>query len=327
MSKEIERSIISNNNGMKVSLLNWGARVERIQYQSLNNLIDLCLYYPNIENYLDDSVFLGAIVGRYCNRIAGGKYMLGGNTYHLEQNDKTSTLHSGKQGFHNQYWNVLTKDSSRVIFQYLSQDGEGGFPGNLDVCVEYFLSDDNELIIDIEATTDQSCPVSITGHTYFNLGEKEQTIENHKLWLNSDSFLPVDDASIPLADIEGVNSTDFDFRNGKSLKSAIVSEHSQIKQSQGIDHCYLNDSDKVVARLVSPDSNILLEVTSNMPGLQVYTGNFLSGSFKPYQGICLEPQHLPNSPNRPDFPDSILNPEETYHHQIKYAFSKRLKLM
>ena len=320
--KTLERLVISNKSGMQVNLLNFGARIERIRYPKEEKKIDLCLYYSDINQYLSDSYFLGTIVGRYCNRIENASFKLEGISHELEQNNFENNLHSGEKGFHNQFWNIEVAEEQRVVFRYFSEDGEGGFPGNVKVLAEYLLTDDNKLILDIQAETDKPCPVSITGHAYFNLSGQQSLIREHELSLNSDAFLPVNKYSIPLEKTKLVDNSTFDFRKKKNLGKVIDSDDEQIVQSKGIDHCFVSQFDTVIAEVSSNESNIRMKVSSNMPGLQIYTGNFLSEPFKPYQGICLEPQFLPNSPNRPDFPNSILLPGETYHHRIIYEFSE-----
>ena len=320
--KTLKRFVISNKFGMQVNLLNFGGRIERIRYPKGAQLLELCLYYSDFNQYLNDSFFLGTIVGRYCNRIENAKFKLQEVNYELEQNDFKNNLHSGEKGFHNQFWNMEVAEEQRVVFRYFSEDGEGGFPGNVKVLAEYLLTDDNKLILDIRAETDKPCPVSITGHAYFNLSGKQASIREHELSLTADAFLPVNQYSIPLENSKLVENSAFDFQKEKKLGKAIDSDDKQIIQSRGVDHCFVNQSDKVIAEVSSNESNIRMKVSSNMPGLQVYTGNFLTEPFKPYQGICLEPQFLPNSPNRPDFPNSILQPGEIYHHRIVYEFSE-----
>ncbi|MCW8877256.1 MAG: galactose mutarotase [Kangiellaceae bacterium] len=322
----MELLTITNKNGMSCTILPYGGIIQSIRFPVEGELVETVLNYADLEDYLSDNFYLGAIVGRYCNRIANGKFRIGESSYQLASNNEQNHLHGGVKGFSKQVWNIESTTTNSISLSYLSSDGEEGYPGNLDVKVSYRLDDKNSLAIDITAKVDKPCPVNLTGHTYFNLSNNSSTIEKNLLKVNAEKFLPIDGSCIPTGELKEVVNTPFDLIGFRELGSVIGSNDFRISSQQGIDHNYvLSQSAGEVSHAASvycPESKIQLEVSTNMPGLQVYTGNHLSGPFKRYQGLCLEPQYFPDSPNQVEFPSSLLMPDEEYHHRIIYRFSQ-----
>lgn len=285
------------------------------------------LGFDNIEDYLGEHPYFGALIGRYANRIEGGKFELDGKEYQLTINNGENHLHGGTKGFDRVLWNAEILNDSKLHLSYLSLNGEEGYPGNLQVNVIYQLTEDNELSIEFEATTDHATPVNLTAHSYFNLtGNPENTILDHHLKLHAESYTPVDDQLIPTSEIRPVESTPFDFREFQTIRTGI----SQV--DGGYDHNFVlagvGNEQRIAAELFDKQSGRKLTVLTTEPGTQFYSGNFLDGALKnekgipleQYSGLCLEPQHFPNSPNEPNYPSTILRPGEVYTSTIVYLF-------
>jgi aldose 1-epimerase len=328
---------LRNAKGMEVCVTNIGGRIVSIWVPDKNgNFQDVVLGFDSIQPYIPITTNFGAIIGRYGNRIAGGKFMLSNRvTYTLRQNNGKNTLHGGPRGFHTCFFDITQPDSSEVVCKYLSKDGEEGFPGNLDVTVTYALKDDNSLTIIYEAKSDQLTTVNLTNHTYFNLsGDPKNTVLDNQLYLNADAFTPTNNELIPTGKIEKVARTPLDFTKPATIGSRINdSTFEAIKFGGGYDHNFvLNNPGNIhalAAKAVSPISGIALEVYTTEPGIQVYTGNFLDGSNVGKKGIayqrrtalCLETQHFPDSPNHPNFPSTELWPDSLYKSETIYKFS------
>lgn len=327
---------IKNANGMEVCVTNIGGRIVSIWVpDKAGSFRDVALGFDNIEQYIPVKTNFGAIIGRYGNRIAGGKMTLSNRaTYRLKQNDGKNTLHGGLRGFHTRYFNIEQPDSTTLICKYLSKNNEEGFPGDMLVTVTYSLSNDNALNIDYEAEANQSTVVNLTNHSYFNLsGDPNNTILDHTLFINADNYTPTNDELIPTGVIEKVKNTPLDFTTPKTIGARIdETTFEAIKFGKGYDHNFVLNNPgnigQVAARLVSPATGISLEVYTTEPGLQVYTGNFLDGTDTGKQGIvynyrtaiCLETQHFPNSPNIPSFPTTELYPDSVYQTKTIYKF-------
>ncbi|MDR0733542.1 MAG: galactose mutarotase [Dysgonamonadaceae bacterium] len=327
---------IKNANGMEVCVTNIGARIVSIWTPDQSgNFRDVVLGFDNIQPYIPVKTLFGAIVGRYANRIADGKMTLSNRaTYRLKANDGENILHGGVRGFHARYFNIEQQDSATLICRYLSKNGEEGFPGDMRVTVTYSLSGDNALRIDYEAEANQSTVVNLTNYSYFNLsGDPNNTILDHSLFVDADSYTPTNSELIPTGVIAKVNGTPMDFTTPKIVGERIDdTTFEALKFGQGYDHNYVlnhsGDVNRLAAKLVSPTTGIALEVYTTEPGLLVYTGNSLDGTdvgkngiaYRSRTAVCLATQHFPNSPNIPSFPTTELFPGNVYHTQTIYKF-------
>lgn len=335
---------LTNANGMRVDVTNYGGIIVRLLVPDADGeLEDITLGYDSLDGYLEQSPYFGAIIGRYGNRIDEGRFTLDGETYQLATNNGPNHLHGGEQGFDKVVWNAEPfsgEDSTGIVFTYTSPDGEEGYPGTLEAKVTYILTNDNELIFDYEATTDEATPVNLTQHAYFNLaGHDSGDILDHVLMINADAFTPVDSTLIPTGEIRPVEGTPFHFRQPTPIGARINNEENQqIRFGLGYDHNFVlkrdnlgADSLALAARVFEPTSGRVMEVYTTEPGVQFYSGNFLDGSitgkdgavYEHRTGFCLETQHFPDSPNKPDFPSTILRPDETYRSRTVYKFDTR----
>jgi len=291
---------IKNNQGMEVRLSNFAAIVHQVRMPSEKfGVIDTVLSYPRFEYYLADKFFLGAVCGRYCNRIANAKFELNDQSYSLSKNEEKHHLHGGEEGFYKKTWTVLEASKNHFQLELISPDGDQGYPGELKIIADYFLNENNQLIFSWLASTDHDTPVCLTNHSYFNLAGFGD-IKNHSLTINCDSYTPVDSESIPEGTVEPVDGSAFDFRKGKLLDDVLSCLPKEFEASGGLDHHWVasQSADQVERRLAEiycPDSGLGLAVSSTLPGLQCYTGNHLASSsiFGSHEGICLESQPLP----------------------------------
>jgi aldose 1-epimerase len=336
-AQTVDLYTLTNSNGMRVGITNYGGRVVSILAPDWQgNLADVVLGFDDLDGYLGNNPYFGALVGRYANRIAKSKFTLDGVEYTLAQNDGPNSLHGGLKGFDKVVWTAqeIAKDHSILNLTYLSKDGEEGYPGNLSVKVTYTLTDKNELWIDYTATTDKDTVLNLTNHSYFNLaGEGNGDILKHEMMINADRFTPVDATLIPTGELRNVEGTPFDFRKPTVIGARIDGSDEQLKLGRGYDHNFvLNRTGHgltLAARVTEPNSGRVLEVLTTQPGIQFYTGNFLDGTVrgkggKVYGhrfGFCLETQHFPDSPNQPGFPSAELKPGQTYHEITIYRFS------
>jgi aldose 1-epimerase len=295
---------------------------------------DVALGYKDFDGYVRGKDFLGCLVGRYANRIAKGEFTLDGKKHTLAKNNGPNALHGGPGGFHSRLWTarvVSAPDGEALELTYVSRDGEEGYPGTMTARVVYSLRADGGLVIDYSATTDAPTIVNLTNHAYFNLaGEGEGTILGHEMQLESDVFTPVDPTLIPTGEMKQVEGTPFDFRKAAAIGARIENADEQLKRGGGYDHNFVLRGKagelRLVARVAEPKSGRVLEVFTTEPGIQFYSGNFLDGSTtgksgKPYVkrgGFCLEAQHYPDSPNRPEWPSVVLRPGQTYRQTTVY---------
>lgn len=332
---------LKNSHGVEVQAMNYGGIIVAIRVPDRKGqFADVVLGHDKLEGYIPNPPYLGAIVGRYANRIANGQFTLDGKTYNLPKNDGPNTLHGGTTRTFNQVvWDAEPlAGKNGVAFSYLSKDGDDGFPGNLKVKVTYTLTDGNALLIDYEATTDQATPINVSQHSYFNLkGEGNGDILDHVVMINADRFTPVDKNLIPTGELRPVKGTPMDFTTPTRIGARIEDKYEQLQLGHGYDHNYvLNEKPKqndlvLAARVTEPTSGRILEVWTTQPGVQFYTGNFLDGSvtgkeghvYKRRYGFCLETQHFPDSPNHPKFPNTILRPGETFHQKAVFKFSAK----
>lgn len=329
---------ITNKNGMMVAITNFGGIITSIKVEDKYGAFsEVALGYNEIEKYMKNPNYFGAIIGRYANRIANGQFRLNNIDYKLAQNDNNNHLHGGVVGFDKVLWeaDTFTKENSAgLLLSYLSKDGEEGYPGNLNVVVCYTLTDDNEINIEYKATTDKPTICSLTNHTYFNLLDGGvSSVLNHKLKINADYFTPISKYAIPFGEIRNVEDTPFDFRSGIELGKNIENDDEQLKNASGYDHNYIINGEfgtlRKAAEVYEEKSGRILEVLTTEPGVQLYTGNFIDESltgrnntvYNRRNGFCLETQHYPDSPNNPKFPTVELKPDQVYSSKTIYKFS------
>ncbi len=328
---------LRNNNGMTVVLANYGARVLSILVRDKQGrFTDVALGFDTPEAYLHArDPYFGATVGRFANRIAGGRFTLEGKLYKLAKNDTLGPnhVHGGEKGFSHVNWDVRVIDPGSVEYRYLSGHMEEGYPGNLDVVVRYSLHDDNSLVIDYQASTDASTICNLTHHTFFNLnGNGEGDILQHRLFIDADLYTPVDDELLPQGNKQPVSGTPFDFRIPAAIGQGLSSMHEQILKGRGYCHNYVLNTpgtEKPAAVVTSPRSGIRMEVFTTEPGLQFYSCGFMDGrdigkgnrAYMKNCAFCLEAQHFPDSPNRPGFPSTVLRPGREYRQRTVYRFS------
>ena len=328
--QDISRYTLANNNGLTVTIMELGGRVLSLFVPDRDgNMGDILLGYETLKEYIDDDCCFNCLVGRYANRIAGGRFTLGGIEYNLDCNDGPNHLHGGLQGLHTKIWHVVQKvgDAENSLrLRCSSPDGEGGYPGNLDVEVVYALTDDNEFIIEYEATTDADTVLCLTWHGYFNLATTG-IIVDHQLKMNASQYTPVDGGYIPTGELIEVTGDCLDFRELKPLSQMLDSQSSLLIEG-GFDHNFVLDtSGAAVATLVDPFSGRRMDMYTSEPAIQFYTGNFLDGRagknrrMEKYAGLCLEAQHFPDSPNKKQFPSVTLSPSEVYRQRTAYRFS------
>jgi aldose 1-epimerase len=334
--KQISIWTLSNMNGIEMNVTNFGGKVVSLFVPDKDNqFINVVTGFESIEKYLQSNeFFFGAAIGRVGNRIAKGNFSLNGEVYQLQINNGPNHLHGGMKGFHAVVWDVKQITKSSIELTYFSKDGEEGYPGNLQVRMIYKLTNENEFSVEYCATTDKPTVCNLTHHSYFNLsGEGSETILDHVLQINADGFTATDAYSIPTGEIVPVAGTPLDFRTPTSIGERIQYDYDQLETGNGYDHNFvLNKKGKEVelaAIAYSPVSGIKMDVFTDQPGIQLYTGNFMNGqeiglSQKPYNfrsAFCLETQHFPDSPNKPNFPPITLNPGDTYRHTCIYKFS------
>jgi aldose 1-epimerase len=333
--KEVYLLTLTNKAGNIIRLTNYGAKINWIEVPDKNDKKENITFgYDNFEATQKGDMSFGSVVGRYANRIAKGKFTLDGAEYTLPVNNGPNTLHGGPAGWHSVIWNTeVLKDTEfpSVRFTYMSPDMEQGFPGTVTAEVIYTWTDKNEIIMDYKCTTDKKTVVNITNHAYFNLhGAGNGDILDHVLTIKASAFTPVDSVMIPTGEIRPVAGTPFDFTTPHAIRERIGEKYEQLVLGKGYDHNFvLDNKEDVDVTVYEPSSGRVLEVITDQPGIQLYTGNFLNGTEighggKPYKyrsGFCLESGHYPDSPNHPAFPTTVLNPGETLKSRTIYRFS------
>jgi len=333
--RQVRLFTLTNSKGLRARLTDYGAITVSLEVPDADgNLADVTLGYDTLEGWLGSTSYFGATVGRYANRIAKGKFTLDGKTYTLATNNGENHLHGGVKGFDKRLWNAETVETAGAVgvkFTYLSKDGEEGYPGNLQVTALYTLTDSNQYKVEFSATTDKTTIVNLAHHTYWNLGGPAAgDILGHELMLAADKYTPVDAGLIPTGELKDVKGTPMDFTTPTTIGARIAQVEG------GYDHNFvLRDYDgktvRLAARVVEPKSGRVMEIHTDQPGIQFYSGNFLDGSvtgkggvvYKKHGGFCLETQHYPDSPNKPDFPSVVLKPGETYKHIMIHTFSTK----
>ncbi len=329
---------LSNKNGMSVEITNFGGKIVSINIPDrTGNFKDVVLGYDTIEAYIKGNPYFGALIGRSANRIRNGKFMLDGKEYQLTQNIGKNHLHGGIKGFNDVVWDAEFNENDQVLeLTYLSKDGEENYPGNLLVKATFSLTDENELEISYHAETDQPTLVNLTSHSFFNLaGEGVGNILDHEVMINADTFTPVNEDVIPSGEIRDVADTPMDLRKPTPIRKDIDADDEQIRIGSGFDHNWVINKDEgimaLAATALEPESGRYLEVWTDQPGIQLYTGNFLDGSdigkkgksYTHRSAFCFETQHFPDAPNHQHFPSTILRPGEIYKYTCIYKFSTK----
>jgi aldose 1-epimerase len=339
--QQVDRFTLANRHGLRVELLSYGAAIRAIWAPDRDGqLANVVLGFPDLAGYLQEpSPFFGCIAGRYANRIAGGAFSLDGETYHMATNDGPNHLHGGVRGFDKRIWDAAERreeSAAGVRFSRISPDGEEGYPGTLTVEVAYRLDDENRLRIDYRAETDRPTIVNLTNHSYWNLaGEGSGTIEDHVLWFAASRYTPVDATLTPTVELASVVDTPFDFTQPTPIGARIRDDHPQLLIGRGYDHTLVleraagDTSLMVGAVLTDPISGRTLTIETTEPGIQFYSGGYLDGTrvgsggraYRQGDGVALETQHFPDSPNRPEFPATSLRPGDVYASTTVFAFS------
>jgi aldose 1-epimerase len=335
---DVDKYILSNKNGMEICIITYGGIITSWTAADKNgDYRDIVLGYNTLAEYEAETPYFGALIGRYGNRIAKGKFSIDGEAYTLAVNNGENHLHGGLKGFDKVVWDAKTivNDSTASLeLSYLSKDMEEGYPGNLQTNVTYTLNNKDELSVKYEAKTDKPTIVNLTQHSYFNLsGDFSKQILDHELLLNADQYLPIDNTQIPEGNYQSVVGTPFDFSTPKTIGRDIETKNEQLKIGNGYDHCWVinNPNNEIfkAAEVYHPDSGRTMNVYTDQPGMQLYTGNFLDntlpsktgGTYGARSGFCLETQHFPNAPNEPSFPTTILKPGETFTSETRFQFS------
>ena len=336
--EQVDSYKLTNQKGMEVNIITYGGIISSLKVPNkAGKSEEVVVGFSSLEQYMKPNPYFGALIGRYGNRIAKGKFTLDGKEYSLAINNEPNALHGGPEGFHRVVWTAeeaKAGDSAVLKLKYVSKDMEEGYPGNLTVFVTYTLNNDNSLDVLYEATTDKKTVVNLTQHSYFNLSSDfSKPILDHEITIDADQLVPVAATLIPTGKLTDVTHTPFDFRKAKKVGADIEAKDEQLKNGLGYDHCWvLNNQDKgerFAASAYEATSGRLLEVYTDQPGIQFYSGNFLDGTlpmraggtYGHRTGFCLETQHYPDSPNQKDFPTTVLNPGENYKTKTSFKFS------
>lgn len=331
---------LTNSKKVSVDITNFGGIIVSIVVPDKNgNMADVALGYRKLEKYIENPGYIGALIGRHANRIEAAKFELNGKVYELAKNDGNNHLHGGRIGFHNVTWNAETvteNGAEKLVLTHTSPDGEENYPGTLQVKVEYSLTEDNELVIDYKAVSDQDTVVNLTNHAYFNLaGHSSGDVLKHQIYINADSFTPVTNECIPTGEIRSVKGTVMDFTTLKTFTEGLNSSDEQIANGKGYDHNWVLNTkgniEEVATELYDPDSGRLMQVFTTKPGIQFYSGNFLTEDligkenavYSKRTGLCLETQYFPNAMKHRHFPSPILKANQQYHHTTIYKFTTK----
>ena len=335
-NKQVALYILTGKSGLEMSVTNFGAKIVSLHVPDRNGkMTDVVLGHNTLDGYLSSKEpYFGAVCGRTGNRIAKGRFTLDGKEYRLAVNNGPNNLHGGLKGFNAVVWDACQTDEQTIELTYVSPDGEEGFPGTLTTKITYRITDNNSVQMEYEAQTDQPTIVNLTNHSFFNLsGAGDPYIGDHQLTINADTYLPTDDTAIPYGNAESVAGTPMDFRTPCTIGERIKEDFQQLIFGKGYDHTYVlnkqNDELSFCAKAVSPKTGIVMDVFTTEPGVQLYTGNWLTGEYVGKNGhhypmrsaFCLETQHFPDSINKPQFPTVILRPGETFKSQTIFKFN------
>jgi len=319
----IKAVTLTSSAGLRVTLLNLGATIQAIEVPVSNGVVNAVLGYANYDDYWTDSMFMGATVGRFANRIRGAQFSLDGRNYPLDSNEDSTghCLHGGRSGFHRQFWAMRPdKSGESLVCHYVSSDGEGGFPGNLEVSVNYQIINDYSLAMEYRATTDAPTIISLANHAYFNLDRNQSAIDTHRIQIDAEYYTPVDKSNIPTGEIRNVRDSKFDLRRMIPIRDSDTPADNGLR----IDHNFVlrGNAGKTLAaaEIYSVESGLGLRVHTSQRGLQLYTGDHLTRPFHPRQGLCLETQGYPDAPNQAAFPSARLAPGELYRERTIYEF-------
>jgi aldose 1-epimerase len=334
--KAVNLFTLTNRHGLELRVLNYGGIIVSLSVPDRKgDVADVVLGHDSLQDYISDTSYFGAIIGRYANRIAGAQFTVDGKTYRLTANDGQNHLHGGRRGFDRVVWRAEpfhTEQAAGVELRYVSPDADEGYPGNLEAQVRYGLTNQNELVVDFHATTDRTTPVNLTQHSCFNLVGGKGDILGHQLRVNANRMTPVDEKLIPTGELAPVAGGPFDFRRLTAIGERIENDDPQLRRGRGYDHNFvLNRAEGGLAhaaQLIEPKSGRALDVYTTEPGLQLYSGNYIDGRvpgktgrvYRPRSGVCLETQHFPDSPNHPSFPTTLLRPGEQYSSRTVFAF-------
>ncbi|GLS91102.1 aldose 1-epimerase [Psychromonas marina] len=326
---------LTNQHGSSIAIMDIGATWLSCKIQMQDGLREVLLGIDSMQKHLAQQAYFGATVGRYANRIKGGKFTNAGQCFHTARNEGENTLHGGIEGFDKRRWQVIHQDNNKITFSLFSKDGDQGFPGNLSVNVSYHFSEQNEVTIDYSAVVDKCCPVNLTNHAYFNLMGDQSGLDclSHSLQIHADRYLPTNHNGIPLGELQFVTNSSFDFLQKKAIQQDFLTDVQQ-KNQLGYDHAFIlkegyQDAKKVAVTLTAPDASLQLQVKTNKPAMQLYTGNFLLGTpgratrvYENNAGIALETQYLPDAPNNPQWPQptSFLQADKKYQSTTCYCF-------
>lgn len=334
--KSVQMYVLTNTKGAEATVINYGAKIVSLSVPDKDGkLTDVVLGHNNLAEYLNsEEPYFGAVCGRTGNRIAKGKFTLDGVTYQLPINNGPNNLHGGLKGFNAVVWDTKQIDNQTLELTYLSKDGEEGYPGNLSVKMTYKLTDNNAFEIDYEATTDKPTILNLTNHSYFNLsGEGDSSVNDHMLVMHAANYLPTDDVAIPYGKPETVKGTPFDFTTPHAIGERIEDDFEQLHFGKGYDHTFVLDKKdgecSLAVECYSPKTGIVMNISTSEPGVQVYTGNWMSGNFEGKHGhryparaaVCFETQHFPDSINKPEYPSVVLRPEEIFKSKTVHEFS------
>ncbi|HVU10865.1 MAG TPA: aldose epimerase family protein [Phototrophicaceae bacterium] len=327
---QVDEYTLTNANGLEMKVITFGGIITSLRVPDRAGKLDnIALGFGQLEDYESNAPYLGAIIGRFGNRLGNSRFTLDGIEYRITSNVGEHTLHGGAIGFDKVVWKAEIVGAAALKLTYLSPDGEEGFPGNLTTTVVYTLSDDNALRIDYTATTDAPTIINLTNHTYFNLaGNGSGDVYNHRVMINAEGYTPVDAAQIPTGGIAPVEGTPLDFRQPTAVGRDIRSSHVQMVLSRGFDHNFVLNGKSPAARVSEPTTGRVIEMTTTEPAVQFYTGNFLDGTlvgsagatYRQGDGLCLETQHFPDAPHHDNFPSTVLRPGETYTSTTTYKF-------
>jgi len=314
-----------NKHGASIDIITYGGRIISLRVPNKKGVFEnVVLGFDTLEPYLSDPFYLGALIGRCANRIAKGRFSIEGKTYNLETNNAPNHLHGGSKGFDKVVWQAEIIGDCELELSYFSKDGEEGYPGNLNVKVIYELTEKNALEVSYQATTDATTVVNLTQHAYFNLsGDFSKQIANHEISINADKFLPIDETAIPIGELRDVTNSPFDFREPKIIASEIEKPDAQLLLGKGFDHCWALNNNQTfgeIATAFDRESGRFLEVFTDKPGIQLYTGNFLGEPLVYRSGFCLETQHFPDAINQNNFPSVLLHKNEVYNSKTVFKF-------